>query len=414
MRSFGRLRRFGAVITLVATVLGLGCAELAQPAGAISGRAAAVQPRAGKPLAAAPALTSTPLFAYYYQWFDPNSWNRAKVDYPQLGRYSSDDVGVMRQQIEWAKQSGISGFIVSWKSTAVNNRRLEALVKLAAVQKFRLAMIYQGLDFNRQPLPASRVAADFKFFAQHFARNPVFYRMGGKALTIWSGTWEFSAPDVAAVTTPVRSSLLVLSTEKSVAGYQRIAQWTDGDAYYWSSVNPQTNSGYAAKLDDMSRAIHLDQKYWIAPFAPGFDARLVGGEQRVDRRDGQTMRTEYATALSSSPDALGLISWNEFSENTYVEPSKKYGNLFIRLLGQLRQASPPALSAGIDSSDPAGPGSSSAGWPAVLRLPLFVLGLIGCVTALGWSRRRWRRPPPEHPQHQPEQQGKSFDYASRK
>ena len=36
-----------------------------------------------------------PLLAYYYIWFDPGSWNRAKVDYPLLGRYSSDDKKVM-------------------------------------------------------------------------------------------------------------------------------------------------------------------------------------------------------------------------------------------------------------------------------------------------------------------------------
>jgi hypothetical protein len=382
-----RLRRYGAAATtlvaVVATCLVVSPVGNAQPVRAATVVAASSQPTAG------PALTSTPLFAYFYQWFDPNSWNRAKIDYPKLGRYSSDDVAVMRQQIQWAKQSGITGFIVSWKSTEVNNRRLRTLMSVAAEQKFRLAMIYQGLDFSRHPLPASRVAADFKYFQRYFAGNPVFYRMGGKPLTIWSGTWGYSAADVARVTTPVRSSMLVLSTEKSVAGYQRIAKWTDGDAYYWSSVNPDTNTGYAGKLDDMSRAIHSDQKYWLAPFAAGFDARLVGGAQRVDRKDGQTMRAEYATALSSSPDALGLISWNEFSENTYIEPSQKYGDEFLRLLGQLRLAAPPALSSGTDSSDPAGPPNPAALWPAALGV-LFLLVLFGCVTTWGWLRRRQR------------------------
>ena len=34
-----------------------------------------------------------------------------------MGRYSSDDRDVMRQQVRWAKRAGIDGFIVSWKST---------------------------------------------------------------------------------------------------------------------------------------------------------------------------------------------------------------------------------------------------------------------------------------------------------
>ena len=48
-----------------------------------------------------------PVLAYYYIWFDVKSWDRAKTDYPLLGRYSSDDADVMRQHIRWAKQAGI-------------------------------------------------------------------------------------------------------------------------------------------------------------------------------------------------------------------------------------------------------------------------------------------------------------------
>ena len=66
------------------------------------------------------------LFAYYYIWFNAGSWNRAKIDYPLLGRYSSDDRGVMERHVSWARQAGIDGFIVSWKSTPVLNRRLAA------------------------------------------------------------------------------------------------------------------------------------------------------------------------------------------------------------------------------------------------------------------------------------------------
>ena len=41
----------------------------------------------------------TPVFAYYYIWFNPSSWKRAKTDYPLLGPYSSDERTVMRQHV---------------------------------------------------------------------------------------------------------------------------------------------------------------------------------------------------------------------------------------------------------------------------------------------------------------------------
>jgi len=342
-------------------------------------------------LVASSAPPGPALFAYYYQWFVPNSWNRAKVDLPELGAYSSDDPWVMRKHIQQAKAAGITGFIVSWKDTPTNTRRLRALVTVAAQEHFTLSMIYQGLDFDRNPLPAARVAADFVTFAKEFAGNPVFARMGGKPLTIFSGTWAYSHADVARITSTVRPGLLVLSTEKSVAGYRRIADVTDGDAYYWSSVNPATNANYAEKLDAMSAAVHADAKYWIAPFAPGFDARLVGGTKSVPRDDGRTLRTEYATALKSSPDALGLISWNEFSENTYVEPSKQFGHRYLDVLAELRHTEAPVPPSADDSSAQPLPTEPGRGWLVLSLLIGLPVLLVGGLTLLGRRLRRRAR-----------------------
>ena len=61
--------------------------------------------------------------------------------------------------MRWAKRAGIDGFIVSWKSTPVLNRRLERLAEVAAAERFKLLVIYQGLDFYREPLPAARIGA---------------------------------------------------------------------------------------------------------------------------------------------------------------------------------------------------------------------------------------------------------------
>ncbi len=55
-----------------------------------------------------------------------------KKDYPLIGRYSSSDLSIMRQQVKMAKQAGITGFLVSWKDTPVLNSRLAALRSVAA------------------------------------------------------------------------------------------------------------------------------------------------------------------------------------------------------------------------------------------------------------------------------------------
>jgi hypothetical protein len=345
----------------------------------------------------APAVQRrAPLLAYYYQWFQPSSWQRAKSDYPRLGRYSSDDASVIRTHIAWARSAGIDGFVVSWKSSAVNNRRLELLLTQARAQDFKVAVIYQGLDFHRRPLAAARVAADFRLLRDRYARDPAFFRLGGKPLTVFSGTWEYRTVDIARITAPVRSRLIVLGTEKSPAGCRRLAGVTDGDAYYWSSVNPGTNDRHETKLRAMAEAVHGAGGYWMAPFAPGFDARKVGGTKAVSRDGGRTLRTEYAVAAASGPDVLGLISWNEFSENSHVEPSVEHGT---QSLDELRRLRGGAASIG-PSVPPAPPGAAGryqplAHWAGLLRIlgcAALVVGVVSGLSRLrGVRSRRERR-----------------------
>ena len=292
-----------------------------------------------------------PLLAYYYIWFDRGSWDRAKSDFPLLGRYSSDDEDVMRQHVAWAQQSGIDGFIVSWKSTDRLNGRLEQLIEIAEGADFKLAIIYQGLDFERDPLPVDRIADDLEYFINTYADQEVF-DLFNRPLVIWSGTWEFSPEEISDVTNLHRDRLLILASERNVETYLELAGIVDGNAYYWSSVDPDRFPGYQEKLNQMGEAVHEYQGIWIAPAAPGFDARLIEGTRVIDRLNGETFIKELETAYGSAPDAIGIISWNEFSENTHIEPSERYGMGALEILAQLNKTLPPEIIE-FESSEPA-------------------------------------------------------------
>jgi hypothetical protein len=334
------------------------------------------------PAAGAPTFGErdrVPQLAYYYIWFDPASWDRAKTDLPQLGKYSSDDPHVIRQHIRWAKQAGLDGFIVSWKHTEVLSRRLELLVDIAESEDFSLAIIYQGLDFHREPQPVERVASDLALFETYFApRRP--FRLFEKPLVIWSGTWKFTRDDIARAAGPVRRTLTVLASEKNVEGYERLADVVDGNAYYWSSVNPDTYPDYIGKLTDLSHAVHRHDGLWIAPAAPGFDARKLGGTTVVGRKDGSMLTRQLAAANASAPDALGIISWNEFSENSHVEPSQRYGLRYLDVLSAylgdgaaISPVRPLSSDVADDSTDSSAPGE--AGAPMGLIVVPLTIGL---------------------------------------
>jgi hypothetical protein len=330
--------------------------------------------------AARAATGGPPVLAYYYIWYTPTSWNRAKRDYPLLGRYDSGDAAVMRTQIRWAKQAGIDAFIVSWKSTPQLDRRLATLVRVADEEKFKLGIIYQGLDFERKPVPVAQVAEDLQTFADRYATNPAF-KIFDKPLVVWSGTWAFSDQEVQAATHLARDRMLVLGSARSPRDYERIAPYVDGNAYYWSSVNPATFPDYQGKLNAMGKAVHARSGLWVAPAAPGFDARDIGGKTVVDRSNGDTLRTEWSAAVKSSPDALGLISWNEFSENSHVEPSRTYGNRYLQVVAGITGAHPPTVAQFDSDGGPAGTSFSYG-------LPLVAGGLVFLVLGGAVLRRR--------------------------
>lgn len=300
--------------------------------------------------AAQDAEDPVPVMAFYYIWFDDRSWERAKTDYPLLGLYNSNDPEILTQHVRWAKEVGIDGFIVSWKSTFQLDRNLEVLLDVAAAEDFGLWIIYQGLDFDRLPLPMDRIDADIEYFIDRYADHPAF-DMYDKPVFIWSGTWEFTPSQVDSMS-GYRDWLYILASERNVEGYLRLAESVDGNAYYWSSVDPTVDIHFQDKLNAMGEAVHEHGGMWIAPAAPGFDARLIGGSRVVERFEGQTLRREMDAALGSSPDAVGLISWNEFSENTHIEPSELYGTRALEVLAD-RQAGVAPQILDFDSSAPA-------------------------------------------------------------
>jgi len=282
-----------------------------------------------------PAPRTAPVFAYYYMWMQGSYWSTHKLDHPVQpfpGNYNSLDPAVINWQIAQAKAAGITGFLVSWKDNATYRKILPEVEAAANAANFKLGLLYESINAAKQPVSVSIVAADYKYFVATYASNPAWYTINGKVVTAWDGTQLYSPVSVASVTRPVRSRLLVLSTGNNVAEYQRLAAFTDGDAYYWSSNNPATSPQSGAKLASMGAAVHQKNGLWIAPFAPGFNATLIGGHLIVPRSSGGTLRSEYVLAVAASPDILGLISWNEWTENTYMEPSVNFGSTYVNVL----------------------------------------------------------------------------------
>ena len=187
-------------------------------------------PRAAPAPRQAPAASpATPLFAYYYNWFNASSWDRESRSTirPPGGRYSSDDPRVIpHPQIQQAKSAGIDGFIVSWKEHDHEQPRAPA-----AADDNRGRGAVQGRDDlpgpGLRPEPPAgrrgspRISSAVPRLLRRRPRSSAASRrkaaddlqrdVGHSTTTAWRRS-----------PAPVRSSLQVLSTEKSLGGYRRL------------------------------------------------------------------------------------------------------------------------------------------------------------------------------------------------
>ncbi len=342
------------------------------------------------PAPAVPTTTGPPLFAHYYLWWAAPHW-RSKVGpaYPLKARpaplpatldadgcratpnyqgdtlvdvptsppglYSQDDPSIFARQIAEAAGAGIDGFVVSWSGTGARNQvessrdfnhRLDLLVKAVdaynshATKRFSLMLGYQGLDNSRAQRNGSTITNDLAYFVGKYASDPAFQvpRYGSKPVTMMLDSRRFDVATLGTVLSPFRSRLTLIGDEHGVNEWNRGASdLFDGDGWYWSAENPYTNHNAAKALTQLAQTLHAQHKLWFAPLSGGYNKSNFGvGGTCVPRRGGATLRTVFDLNRRSAPDGWMYISWNEFFENTYVEPSARYGTTLLDELRALR------------------------------------------------------------------------------
>lgn len=78
------------------------------------------------------------------------------------------------------------------------------------------------------------------------------------------------------------------------------------------------------------------RRLWIATVQPGYDDTLLPGREGFvrDREEGGYYRSTWNGAIASDPDWIFITTWNEYWENTHMEPSKKYGRQYLEITGR--------------------------------------------------------------------------------
>lgn len=345
---------------------------------------ASVPASAGGIVSVVTVTTTPPFFVHYYLWWTNLHWHDKLgtaypyaarplllparlaanqctatspypgdqlIDIPQAGLATQDDPATFDRNIQQAASAGIQGFVVSWSGSGQPgqtpasygfNRRLDSLASRVAAYNathpvhFYLLLGYEGLDGSRHPRSTSWVQNDWSYFAGRYSTNPVFQvpYYGNKPVVMFLQSRAFSVATVAAVVSPYRSRMVLIGDEHGPAQWNRgVAPYFAGDGWYWSSQDPYHNPASFSQLTNFATLLRSQGKLWFAPMTSGFNLSNFGlGSTCIPRNNGATMQAIYTGNKASQPNGWMYISWNEYVENTYLEPSVRYGSQYLTLL----------------------------------------------------------------------------------
>ncbi len=150
---------------------------------------------------------------------------------------------------------------------------------------------------------------------------------------MWLNSRKYSPQAIQAISRAVEPYVYLLGDE-TAASWPNDGRYLDGTSYYWSTQDPWNNSHAASAVSELAGLVHADGKQWFAPFIAGYNKQLMGGTC-VERRGTQTLTQLWQLNSATHPDGWFGISWNEFVENTYLEPSKRYGSKYLDALSAL-------------------------------------------------------------------------------
>lgn len=294
---------------------------------------------ASAPPAAAAPEPARPMLAFYYSWWDMNTWGSGMVADQPVQRYNSYERGTIERHVAQGKQAGLDGFILAWLGPGnPTDANLNTLLSVVQGSDFLVSMYFE----TNSPFLTSRDAvATALRQAMNFASRPNWVRHGGKpVIFFWRPSAVARGAGQSAIDTwralrqevdPNHSTVWI--GEGDDFSYLSVFDGIHPFSIAWSGDPAGTLSVYGQRTRDM--AAQLGQpKLWIPVIMPGYDDQRTGRGDAFarSREDGAYYGRTFEAALESRPDwAIIVNSFNEWCEGSMIEPSVSYGNKYLDL-----------------------------------------------------------------------------------
>ncbi|MBN1284327.1 MAG: SH3 domain-containing protein [Anaerolineae bacterium] len=273
------------------------------------------------------------VLAFYYGWFNQSTWSDSRLADKPAELYSSGDRGAMARQIGQAQSAGIDGFVMSWygPSEGSTTGALTGLLDQAGAQGFKVAADID-LGGGWMTTPAQVVEA-LRALLGDLANRPAYLRFAGKPVVFFWNQGRFTKAqwdDIRAQADPGHGAIWI-AEGASALDYVGAFDGMHNYSIAWSADPAGTNATWAARAAGAGA-------YFAATAMPGFDDTRMGRGAAATlraRQDGAYFRASFTGAAAANPHMIVITSWNEYFENSHIEPSQAYGVFYLDLAREL-------------------------------------------------------------------------------
>ncbi len=282
------------------------------------------------------------VLAFYYPWYDLDSWSSPVLEDHPLFPDSSGDTEAISRHVNWAQQYGIHGFISSWWGSGnYRDANFAKLLTAAEGSDFRATIYFETLGERFRT--AQDVTHQLEYVLDSYSDHPNFLRYRGRPVVFLYAV-EHVARNPGQ--TPLQTWQAILDQIRA-DGYDAVWLGQTFDPSYLEVFDGLHAYGfYAPDMAEVYSSVsgqvrtyqflqdpNAERKIWAPAVMPGYDDDLLGrpGSWYLDRAGGDAYGFTFQAAIQSQADWIVITSFNEWWEHTHIEPSEQHGFTYLEL-----------------------------------------------------------------------------------
>jgi len=264
----------------------------------------------------------------------------ASTHYPTGGAYDSHDPAVIARHCAEAKAAGIDGLIISWwgKNDFTDNpvERILDACKTAGLQSTVYYETVPGKNLQN-------AVDDCLYLIERYGRHPGWLKVAGRpALFIYGrAIGEIKLDGWRTVIERVNRQ----APQKAVFIGDQISPAAAGVFDGLHTYNP-AGALRGKDLEQVRLWAQKTYRPWVETAAgqgristitiiPGYDdTKIRKPGLAVDRMDGASYQAQWEAAIAARPDWVLVTSFNEWHEGSEIEPSREYGDKYLKLTAE--------------------------------------------------------------------------------